>query len=317
MPVAEPSPASRSRRRSPSILPAATNAHLPSSAQCPHHAAANAHLPSPRNPQRSPSILAQRPHPAAANAHLPSLRNPQRSPSILAHLHPRRSRAPSGAPSAPARRSPIDVDAPRLTQLSSRGLALAQRWSSRGARSAPKRTRSNRRRPLSRPQLRHLLLLLVTSSAATSSSAHSRPFSASSHSTVSLHLWSSVFLAASSASRTAPKPNCYCYNSAAPPPRFLQPRAPSTARIPHPRIPPSMRCHQSCSADPQTAPPHHALPSMASPRSVPPPPQYLPPLPIAVGVVLSSKSYSVGRVAFFIFSSAPEVSRVRSVESIW
>jgi hypothetical protein len=60
-----------------------------------------------------------------------------------------------------------------------------------------------------------LCFLLVTSSAAASSSAHSRPFSASSRSAVSLHLWSSVFLAASLASRTAPKPNCYCYNSAA------------------------------------------------------------------------------------------------------
>lgn len=46
-----------------------------------------------------------------------------------------------------------------------------------------------------------LRFLLVTSSAAASSSAHSRAFSASSRSAVSLHLSSSFFLAASSASR--------------------------------------------------------------------------------------------------------------------
>jgi hypothetical protein len=81
----------RSRPRpNPPLHPAAANAHLPSSVQ--------------------PRILQLR----SANAHLPSPRNPQRSPSILAHLHPRGSRAPSGVPFAPARRSPIDVDAPRL-----------------------------------------------------------------------------------------------------------------------------------------------------------------------------------------------------------
>jgi hypothetical protein len=72
----------------------------------PHPVAANAHLP----PSAQPRI----PQPRSANAHLPSPRNPQCSPSILVHLHPHGSRAPSGVPSAPARRSPIDVDAPRL-----------------------------------------------------------------------------------------------------------------------------------------------------------------------------------------------------------
>jgi hypothetical protein len=297
----------RSRPRpNPPSHPAAADAHLPSS---PQPAATNAHLPS----------SVQRPHPAAANAHLPSLRNPQRSPSILAHLHPRGSRAPSGAPSAPARRSPIDVDAPQLSpaKLTRFGFGAALELSRRSLGAEADEEQSSASAAASFSSSTILCFLLVTSSATASSSAHSRQFSVSSRSTVSLHLWSSVFLAASSASRTTPKPNCYCYNFVAPPPRFLQSRAPSTAWIPHPRIPPLMRCHQSCSADPQTVPPHHALPSMASPWSVPPPPQYLPPLPIAVGVVLSSKSYSVGRVAFFIFSSAPEVSRVRSVESIW
>jgi hypothetical protein len=131
--------------------------------------------------------------------------------------------------------------------------------------------------------------------------------------TVPFHLWHTIVSAMRSASPTTPFHPWLTVRSF--PPHCALPCMAVAA------INPPMRCHHARVARQirKSRLPHRALPSMASPRSVPPL-QYLPPLRIAVGAILSSKSHSVGRATFFIaflFShqlliiiKPPEVSRI-------